>query len=404
MDLMDIPCNTESLRMAVPKVDASLFRPHTPMRILHTESSLGLGGQEYRVLLEAQGMEKRGHVVVVATPQDSQLAVLAGLRGLQVKMMTSGNRGWMTLIPSYLRVITKCEIDVVNTHGSLDSWAAPIAGRISSRHPIIIRTRHKSTPVSKSLRHRLLYGKLPHAVTTTGEAVRQQFITRNRLSPSRVISIPTGVDFERFHPQPPDASLRTNLGLGSHGPFVGAVTFLRPEKGMGVLIEATRLLKNTFSTLECLIIGDGGEKPALLARIREFGLEQSVHIAGFRQDIPALLTLLDVVVIPSLEEGIPQSLTQALAMERPVVASAVGGVPEVVEDGVTGLLVPPRNPAILAEKIAVILKNSTSAARMGQMGRQVIQERYSMEGMLTQTENVYRRLLQPVCSGSLSLS
>jgi glycosyltransferase involved in cell wall biosynthesis len=125
---------------------------------------------------------------------------------------------------------------------------------------------------------------------------------------------------------------------------------------------------------------------------------------GFRQDIPALLTLLDVVVIPSLEEGIPQSLTQALAMERPVVASAVGGVPEVVEDGVTGLLVPPRNPAILAEKIAFILHNPATGARMGQMGRQVIKERYSMEGMLTQTENVYRRLLQTVSSGSLSLS
>jgi glycosyltransferase involved in cell wall biosynthesis len=255
-----------------------------------------------------------------------------------------------------------------------------------------------------SLRHRLLYGKLPHVVTTTGEAVRQQFITRNGLSPSRVISIPTGVDLERFHPQPPDPALRKSLGLGSHGPLVGAVTFLRPEKGMPVLIEAIRLLKNTISTVECLIVGDGGEKLPLLARIRELGLEQSVHIVGFRQDIPALLTLLDVVVIPSLEEGIPQSLTQALAMERPVVASAVGGVPEVVEDGVTGLLVPPRNPAILAEKIAFILHNPATGARMGQMGRQVIKERYSMEGMLTQTENVYRRLLQTVSSGSLSLS
>lgn len=125
---------------------------------------------------------------------------------------------------------------------------------------------------------------------------------------------------------------------------------------------------------------------------------------GFRQDIPALLTLLDVVVIPSLEEGIPQSLTQALAMERPVVASAVGGVPEVVRDGVTGLLVPPQNPALLSEKIAFILNNPSLGVRMGQAGRRVIQERYSMESMLTQTENLYRRLLQSVYSGSRSLS
>jgi len=401
---MGIPCNIGSLRMAGPNAGSSLSRHQQPMRILHTESSMGLGGQEYRVLLEAEGMEKRGHVVVVAAPTGSQLAVIAQERGLQVKTTTSGNRGWMTLVPSYLRMMKQCEIDVVNTHGSLDSWTASIAGRISSRRPIIIRTRHKSTPVSGSLRHRILYGKLPHVVTTTGEAVRQKLLTGSRLSPSRVISIPTGVDLVRFHPQPPDAALRKSLGVGSQGPLVGALTFLRPEKGMEVLIEAVRLLKNTIQTLQCLIIGDGGEKLKLLARIRELGLEDCVHMVGFRQDIPALLTLLDVVVIPSFEEGIPQSLTQALAMKRPVVASAVGGVPEVVKDGVTGLLVPPRNPTILSEKIAFILNNPSVGARMGQVGRQVIQERYSMEGMLTQTENMYRRLCQPVSSSSLSLS
>lgn len=365
-----------------------------PMRILHTESSSGMGGQEYRVLEEAQGMEKRGHTVVVAAPQGSRLAALAEQRGLQVKTTTFGKQGWITLVPSYLRILKHCEIDVVNTHGSLDSWTAAIAGRISSRRPIIVRTRHKSTPVSRTWRHCLLYGKLPHVVTTTGEAVRQGLMTRNRLSPSRVISIPTGVDLKRFHPQLPDVSLRKSLGLGSQGPLVGAVTFLRPEKGMMVLIEAVEWLKKRFSTIECVIIGDGGEKPVLLDRIRELGLEHSVHLVGFRQDVPALLAILDVVVIPSFEEGIPQSLTQALAMERPVVASAVGGVPEVVQDGLSGLLVPPRDPEILAEKIACLLHDPIAATRMGKVGRQVIQERYSMEHMLTQTEMVYRRLME----------
>jgi glycosyltransferase involved in cell wall biosynthesis len=234
--------------------------------------------------------------------------------------------------------------------------------------------------------------------------MRQELIKRHRLSPSRVISIPTGVDLQRFHPQPPDVSLRKSLGVGIQCPLVGAVTFLRPEKGMEVLIDAVRLIKKTFPAVECLIIGDGAEKPALSARVRELGLEGCVHLVGFRQDIPALLTLLDVVVIPSFEEGIPQALTQALAMERPVVASAVGGIPEVVKDGVTGLLVPPRNPAILSEKIAILLHNPSVGARMGQIGRQVIQERYSMESMLTETEHVYRRWSNSVDFGSPSAS
>ncbi|HBP89958.1 MAG TPA: glycosyltransferase family 1 protein [Nitrospiraceae bacterium] len=380
--------------MAVPDLGLSLSPHYLTMRILHTESSLGMGGQEYRVLQEAQGMEQRGHRVVVAAPHGSQLAVLAEQRGLEVKRTSSGNRGWITLIPTFLRMLKRAEIDVVNTHGSLDSWTASIAGRISSRRPIIIRTRHKSTPVLRTWRHRFLYGRLPHVVTTTGEAVKQELVTRMRLNPSRVISIPTGVDLERFHPRPPDASLRKSLGLRKEGPLVGAVTFLRPEKGMEMLIEAVPWLRKRFSSLECVIIGEGGEKAALADRIRALGMEHCVHLVGFRQDVPALLALLDVVVIPSFEEGLPQSLTQALAMERPVVASAVGGVPEVVEDGVNGLLVPPRDPALLAEKIASLLQNPTAACRMGKAGRQVIQERYSIEHMLTQTEQVYRRLLQ----------
>ena len=391
---MDLICDPVDPPMARPKVSPTLSRYQGPMRILHTESSSGMGGQEYRILEEAQGMEKRGHTVVVAAPHGSRLAALAEQRGLRVQIITSGKRGWITLVPSYLRILKHYEIDVVNTHGSLDSWTASIAGRISSRRPIIVRTRHKSTPVSRTWRHRLLYGKLPHVTTTTGEAVRQGLMTRIRLSPSRVISIPTGVDLERFHPQPPDASLRKSLGLASQGPLVGAVTFLRPEKGMAVLIEAVRWLRERFSTVECVIIGEGGQQAALVDRIRELGLEHCVHLIGFRQDVPALLAILDVVVIPSFEEGIPQSLTQALAMERPVVASAVGGVPEVVQDGLSGLLVPPRNPEILAEKIACLLSDPIAASRMGKIGREVIHERFSMEHMLTQTELVYRQLMQ----------
>jgi glycosyltransferase involved in cell wall biosynthesis len=380
----------------MPNAGISFTGGQPPMRILHTESSMGLGGQEYRVLMESQGMENRGHVVIVAAPKGSQLALLAQQQGLPVKTVSPGSRGWMTLIPSYWRIIKQCEIDVVNTHGSMDSWTASIAGRISSRRPVIIRTRHKGMPVSPSFRHRFLYGKLPHVVTTTGEAVRQELITRNHLSPSQVISIPTGVDLQRFQPMPPDESLRRRLGLQNQGPLVGAVTFLRAEKGMEVLIESIKLLKKAIPTIECLIIGDGKGKLTLSARIRELGLESCVHLVGFRQDVPALLSLLDVVVIPSFEEGIPQSLTQALAMERPVVASAVGGVPEVVKDGVTGLLVPPRNPDILSEKIDFLLQHPAVGVRMGKAGRQVIQERYSMECMLNQTEHLYRRLFQPV--------
>jgi glycosyltransferase involved in cell wall biosynthesis len=387
--MMDVVKKTER------NTDVLLSRLHQPLRILHTESSMGMGGQEYRVLLEVQGMAMRGYGMVLAAPRRSPVAVLAQERGVQVHPAPMGNRGWMTAVPAYLKIIKQNQIDVIHTHGSQDSWTASIAGRLSFRRPLIVRTRHKSTPVSRSLRHHFLYEKLPHAVITTGEQVRQSLITRHKLNPAQVISIPTGVDLNRFRLTPPDASLRQKIGLREQGLVIGVVAFLRPEKGLEVLLDAVKLLKNSFPALECLIIGEGGEKRSLLARITKLKLEQCVHVLGFRDDIPALLALLDVVVIPSLSgEGVPQSLTQALAMARPVVASTDGGIPEVVEDGVTGLLVPPGNPVILSEKVAFILHNPSAGFRLGQAGRQLIEERYSLEMMLTRTENLYRRLLQ----------
>jgi glycosyltransferase involved in cell wall biosynthesis len=340
-------------------------------------------------------MAKRGHKIMVAAPENSPLADMAQQRGVQVHPTPIGIRGWVTAVPAFLKIIKQCEFDIIHTHGSIDSWTASVAGRISSRRPLIIRTRHKSTPVLRSLRHRFLYGRLPHAVVTTGEGVRQSLIIQNDLNPSRIISIPTGVDLERFQLTSPDASLRKEIGLRCQGPVIGVVAFLRPEKGLEVLIEAVKLMKKTFPVLECLIIGEGGEKLHLLTQIQRLGLGHCVHLVGFRNDIPALLALLDVVVIPSLYgEGVPQSLTQALAMARPVVASTDGGIPEVVKDGITGLLIPPGNPTMLSEKVTFILKNPSSGSRMGQAGRRVIEERYSLNNMLTRTENLYRRLLQ----------
>jgi glycosyltransferase involved in cell wall biosynthesis len=186
---------------------------------------------------------------------------------------------------------------------------------------------------------------------------------------------------------------------------VGTIAFLRPEKGLEVLIEAVRVLRKTIPTVECLIVGEGKEKAPLTTRIRELGLEHCVHMVGFRRDIPALLSVLDVVVIPSLfGEGIPQTLTQALAMARPVIASTNGGIPEVIQDGVTGLLIPPGNPAILSEKIAFLLNHPALGARMGQIGQKVMQERYSFEDMLIRTEDLYRHLFLSGFSAPVSIA
>jgi glycosyltransferase involved in cell wall biosynthesis len=229
-------------------------------------------------------------------------------------------------------------------------------------------------------------------VTTTGEAVRQQLIDQNRLNPDAVVSIPTGVDMKRFHSGSSDVALKEALGIQVGQPVVGTISFLRPEKGLDVLIDAVSLLQKEFSQVCCLIVGTGQEHQKLLEQIRQKKLDGAVVFAGFREDIPELLNAMDVFVLPSFEEGMPQSLLQALAMERAVVASAVGGVPEIVQDGQTGFLVPPRDPVALAEKVGSLFRNPDQGKVLGQAGRRVIKQDYSMEAMVAKTEQLYSSL------------
>lgn len=361
-------------------------------RILHTESSQGLGGQEYRVLAEAKAMGLRGHEVVIAAPRNSQLAILAKEGGLHCEAIPVGISGWGRLVPLFLKLLVKHQIQIVHTHGSQDSWTASMAGRLSSLRPVIIRTRHKSTPISVSFRHDVLYRYLPHAVSTTGEAVRQQLIVQNRLNPDAVFSIPTGVDITRFQPGESGAEVKKTLGIQMEQPVIGTVSFLRPEKGLEVLIDAVFLLQNEFANVCCVIVGTGNERERLLAHIRQKKLDETVILTGFRKDIPELLNTMDVFVLPSLEEGMPQSLLQAMAMERAVVASSVGGVPEVIRDGQTGFLVSSKDPAVLAEKIGMLLRDPDQRRSFGQDGRRVITDDYSLDAMLRKTEQLYSHL------------
>lgn len=366
----------------------------TPLRILHTESSTVMGGQELRILSEATGMVRRGHTVILGVPPQSRLKQYAEREGLPISPVALKKSRLAPLIFEFLGMIRRHNIDILNTHGSLDSWTASIAGRLSGLKPVVIRTRHKSTPIAPGLRHRILYQKLPHAIITTGETVRDGLIRRLGIDPSRVVSIPTGVDLEVYRPAQRDASIRTQFGFSSQHILVGAIAFLRDYKGLGYLVEAARLVIKAHPDSRFLIVGDGPEKMRLLQQIEDLGLSQHILLAGFREDIPQILAAMDVCVVCSVEgEGLPQSLTQAMAMERPVVATTVGSIPEVVQHRITGLLVPPRDAAGLAEHIGLLIKDPALRRRLAQQGRALIAGSYSLDNMLSRTEAFYEELL-----------
>ena len=339
-------------------------------------------------------MAARGHTVILAVPPKSKLHDLAGREGLGVEPVSLGLRRFVPLIFTFLALIRKHHIQILNTHGSVDSWTASIAGRLSRQRPIIIRSRHKSTLFSRNFRHKVLYHMLPHAIITSGEAVRTLFIREHGLDETRVVSIPTGVDLALFRPALPSRTIRTDLGLSAEDFVVGTVGFIRYEKGMHYFIDAAELVLSQRPDVKFVIVGEGPEEKNLKRKIEDMGLSQSIVLTGFRTDIPELLATMDVFVLSSLEEGLPQTLTQAMAMQRPVVATDVGSVREVVQHGTTGLLVSAKDAAALAESITVLIQDETLLEALGRAGRDVIVTSYSRERMLDHTEGLYARLLQ----------
>lgn len=368
----------------------------TPLRILHTESSMELGGQEFRVLNEACGMLKRGHYVVLAVQPQSQIAKCARARGLCIEEVNMGRGNWVWLIIVFLKLMVKHDIHIVNTHGSIDSWTAAIAGRFSKRHPLIIRTRHKSTVITKTWRHRLLYQRLPHAVVTTGEAVRQIVITQTGVPEPRVISIPTGVDLETFQPQGYDNQhLKSERFDDEHAVVIGTVAFFRMYKGITYLLDAAKLVMGRFPNVKFLIVGDGPDYASILQKRDELGLGEHVVLTGFRDDVPDMLASMDIFVLASTgAEGVPQSLSQAMAMEKPVIATHVGSISELVKHEETGLLVTSKSADSLAEAMCRLVKNPELRTYLGQAARRHVEQSYSFSRMLSQTESVYREFLR----------
>jgi glycosyltransferase involved in cell wall biosynthesis len=356
-----------------------------PLRILHTEASQGWGGQEIRILEESAGLRERGHDVRIAAPAGSPIHAEAERRRIPAYAVSLDRRGPSAML-ALRRLAAGFAPHVIVTHSSSDSWLAAFAVRLSHPRPALVRTRHLSTPMTGGPLNRWLYGRAAARVVTTGEAIRAMLIGKLGLDPGAVVSIPTGTDVSRFRPGK-RAEARARLGLTPAGPLIGIVATLRSWKGHRFLISA--LDDPRLAAARLVIVGEGPQGPALREQAEHVG--ERVLFTGQQADVTPWLHALDVFALPSTgNEGVPQALVQAMACGLPVVATPVGAIPEVVRDGKTGLLVPPRNARALADALARLLTDAGLAARLAAAGRELVSSRYTSTAMLDAMEAVLR--------------
>ena len=287
-----------------------------------------------------------------------------------------------------LKLIKKKGIDIISTHSGRDSLLAGIAGRLSRKRPFIVRTRHLALPITS----KFTYNLLAHKVVTVSEYVKQYLIEKG-IASDKVTAIPTGIDTDKFNPEKVNDSLRQELGLQKDVPVIGTIAILRKKKGHRIILDAMPLVLKEIPDAAFVFAGDGPQRDNILTKIKASGLSEKVFMLGLRKDIPEILKSIDVFALPTLQEALGTSFIEAMAMGKPVIGADVGGVGEVIKNGVNGYLVEPDNPHALAEAIIKILKDKETARLMGMEGRKIVEKDYTVEKMCERMYALYSSLL-----------
>jgi glycosyltransferase involved in cell wall biosynthesis len=289
------------------------------------------------------------------------------------------------------RALRRERVDVLHTHAfGQNAWGS-LLGRLAGV-PVVIAHEHNREFNRRVLRpviDRELIARCADAMIVVSGDARRSMVQVEGVPPERLVLLPNGV---KALPLGDGRVLRADLGIRSDDPVVGTVCIIRSEKALDVLVRAAALLARCFPRLHVLIAGTGPDRARVEAVTEQLGLSDRVHFTGARTDVPDVLAAIDVAVICSDYEGSPRSILEFMDAGKPIVATEVGGIPEAIEDGVHGLLVPPRDEAALAAAIGGVLADLSSGSEMGARARDRCRREFSLGGTVESLERLYEEL------------
>lgn len=367
---------------------ASHARTGGPLRILHTEAATAFGGQEFCIYKEMVAMRERGHHLEAVCQPHAELAQRLRDAGFTVHTVNmDGAVNFVRSVAFVRRVAARGRFDVVNTHSRSDTVRAAMGARLA-RTPLIVRTRHLAKPINSLY----AYTWLAHRVIAVSRHVHRQLLDGGA-PPEAVATIHSPIVLPEGDGK---GSLRQELGLPGDALVVGCVAVMRTEKGHADLIDAFQRVLAAFPQAHLVLAGDGMPVfERLNGQVQALGLASRVHFLGRRNDIGNVLQAFDVFALPTHREAFGTAFVEAAAMGVPVIGTDVGGVPETMQAGVTGLLVPPRDPAALAAALESLLADPERRRRMGEAGRELIrgQGLFSVDRAAQLVEAAYARWL-----------
>lgn len=372
----------------------------SPTILAELAGSAGYGGGERYLELLCDRLDRARYRALLICPEAGPFVGRMKERGVETHLVHLAPLFNPVALWRLTRLLVRERVTILQTHGARANFYGRIAGRLAGV-PVIISTVHNSLkdyevrPFKRWLYMYLLRLTLPlvHRIICVSDANRRDLIEECPAVAAKTQTVYNGVDPSAFPSQPDRQTVRQELGT-TQGPVLVTIGRLTDQKGHRYLLQALPRLLETWPQLCCVFVGEGELRDALYDMAIDLGVEQACRFVGVREDIADILAAADLFVLPSLSEGFPFVLLEALAMGRPVVASRVNGVPELIEDHKTGLLVPARDPQALAAAIREVLRDPTAASKMGADGRAVVRERFTVDRMVANTTAIFDAAMQ----------
>ena len=375
------------------------------MKILQVAYKSTISGGEKVLFDLATSLKERGHDVIAVCPDPGQLPDELRKTGIRTEIIPFHKTYDLRASRRIARFIRDEKIEVLHSHSMLTSILSRIAGHWADV-PVSVSTEHLTMELARGGRGHGILSRLKagyyrmldnytsrynQAVIAVSGAVKNDLIDQG-MDENRVIVIRNGIritepDRERCR------RIRRELGISESVPVVGTVGRLSPQKDYPTFLRAVAEVLAVLPEAIFLIAGDGYLRPELENMVLQSGIENNLRFLGYRTDVLDVVSAFDIFVLTSLWEGLPLAVLEAMALEKPVVATSVPGTTEAVDDGKTGFLIPLKDPSALAKKILELLQNAGKGRKMGRAGRRRVVDHFSLKRMVDEHENLYRELI-----------
>lgn len=360
--------------------------------VLHLCESSDTGGAESVLINLVENLDKNRYRSLVCLLSDGWLKHQLEKRKIETVVIPQPRSFDVLWVFRVYRLLKDRDIHLMHSHEFATNVYASFLSRITGI-PVVATAHGKNYYVEK-WRRRMAYRFVARrsAMVAVSYDLKRFLAQRVAIPASSIRVVHNGIDLSRYAIYEGKHVVRTELGIRADQHVIGTVGNLFAVKGQIYLLRACQEVARAFPSFVLLVAGEGEQLSILEKEASDLGIADNVKFMGFRDDIPSLLQAVDVFVLPSLSEGLPLSILEALSLQKPVVATNVGGIPEIVEDGTTGYLVPPRNPEALAEKILLLLRHPEIAANVGQAGRKKVEKDFGLEKMVREYQSLYEEL------------